>query len=66
MAIAKIEAPPKSHMGAKIVPWEKRHAAGKDLRRAVPRESLAAELMSPVSKAWVWPEEAVRIAMARQ
>jgi uncharacterized protein (DUF2252 family) len=41
MAIAKIEALPKSNMGAKIVPWEKRHAAGKDLRRAVPRESLA-------------------------
>jgi uncharacterized protein (DUF2252 family) len=41
MAIAKIEAPPKSNMGAKIVPWEKRHAAGKDLRRAVPRESHA-------------------------
>jgi hypothetical protein len=41
MAIAKIEAPPESNMGAKIVPWEKRHAAGKDLRRAVPRESHA-------------------------
>jgi hypothetical protein len=41
MAIAKIEAPPKSNMGAKIVAWEKRHAAGKDLRRAVPRESHA-------------------------
>jgi uncharacterized protein (DUF2252 family) len=28
-------------MGSKIVPWEKRHAAGKELRRKVPRESHA-------------------------
>jgi uncharacterized protein (DUF2252 family) len=41
MAIAKIEAPPKFDMGSKLVPWEKRHADGKDLRRAVPRESHA-------------------------
>jgi uncharacterized protein (DUF2252 family) len=41
MAIAKIELPEKQDMGSKLVPWEKRHAAGKDLRRAVPRESLA-------------------------
>jgi uncharacterized protein (DUF2252 family) len=41
MAIAKIEPPPKFDMGSKLVPWEKRHAEGKDLRRAVPRESHA-------------------------
>ena len=41
MAIAKIESPPTFDMGSKIVPWEKRHAAAKELRRAVPRESLA-------------------------
>lgn len=41
MAIAKIEPLPKFDMGSKIVPWEKRHAAGKELRRAVPRESHA-------------------------
>jgi uncharacterized protein (DUF2252 family) len=41
MAIAKMEAPPKTDMGSKIVAWEKRHAAGKELRRAVPRESHA-------------------------
>src|SRR6266699_1042865 len=41
MSIAKLELPPKYDMGSKIVPWEKRHAAGKDLRRAVPRESHA-------------------------
>jgi uncharacterized protein (DUF2252 family) len=41
MARAKIEPPPHFDMGSKVVPWEKRHAAGKDLRRAVPRESHA-------------------------
>jgi hypothetical protein len=41
MAVAKIEVPQKQDMGSKLVPWEKRHAAGKDLRRAVPRESHA-------------------------
>ena len=41
MSVAKIEPPPKFDMGSKIVPWEKRHADGKDLRRAVPRESHA-------------------------
>jgi uncharacterized protein (DUF2252 family) len=41
MAIAKIEALPKFDMGGKMVPWEKRHADGKDLRRAVPREAHA-------------------------
>jgi hypothetical protein len=41
MAIAKIEPLPKSDIGSKVVPWEARHAAGKELRRAVPRESHA-------------------------
>jgi uncharacterized protein (DUF2252 family) len=41
MAIAKIEPLPKFDMGSKLVPWEKRHAAGKELRHAVPRESHA-------------------------
>ena len=41
MAIAKIEPPPRSDFGDKAVPWETRHAAGKDLRRAVPLESHA-------------------------
>jgi hypothetical protein len=41
MAIAKLEAPPRSDFGHKIAAWEKRHAIGKDLRRAVPRESHA-------------------------
>jgi hypothetical protein len=36
MPVAKIEPPPKSDIGSKIVPWEKRHADGKDLRRVVP------------------------------
>jgi Uncharacterized protein conserved in bacteria (DUF2252) len=41
MAIAKLEPPPRSDFGHKIAPWEKRHAIGKDMRRAVPRESHA-------------------------
>jgi len=41
MAIAKLDPPPRSDFGHKIVSWEKRHAAGKDLRREVPRESHA-------------------------
>ena len=41
MAIAKLEAPPRSDFGHKITAWEKRHAIGKDMRRAVPRESHA-------------------------
>ena len=44
MAIAKIERLPTFDMGSKIVPCEKRHAAGKELRRAFPRE-LHAEWM---------------------
>ena len=41
MAIAKIEPLPRSDFGHKVVPWQKRHADGKELRRAVPREALA-------------------------
>src|SRR5213080_2344736 len=41
MALAKIEPLPRSDFGNKIVSWQKRHADGKDLRRAVPRESHA-------------------------
>ncbi len=41
MAIAKIEPLPRSDFGHKVVPWQKRHADGKDLRRKVPRESHA-------------------------
>jgi uncharacterized protein (DUF2252 family) len=41
MAIAKIEPPPKCDMGRKTIPWERRHAAGKELRRKIPRESHA-------------------------
>ena len=41
MAIAKLEPLPRSDFGHKFASWEKRHAAGKDLRRAVPRKSHA-------------------------
>ena len=41
MAIAKLDPPPRSDFGHKVASWEKRHAAGKDLRRKVPRESHA-------------------------
>jgi hypothetical protein len=41
MSIAKLELPPKYDMGSKMVSWEKRHAAGKDLRQVVSRESHA-------------------------
>src|SRR3981189_1258964 len=46
MAIAKIEALPRSDFGHKVVPWQKRHADGKDLRGTVPREPHAAWLPS--------------------
>jgi hypothetical protein len=39
MAIAKMEPLPGSDLGQKIVPWQIRHADGKDLRRPVSRES---------------------------
>ena len=39
MTIAKLEPMPKHDMGSKAVPWAKRHAAGKDLRQKVTRES---------------------------
>src|SRR5215472_702387 len=41
MAIAKLETLPTFDLGSKLVPWEKRHADGKTLRRSVPRESHA-------------------------
>jgi uncharacterized protein (DUF2252 family) len=41
LAIAKIEPIPKFDFGTKLVPWKQRHADGKELRRAVPRESHA-------------------------
>jgi len=41
MAIAKLETLPKFDLGSDMVPWEKRRAEGKTLRRSVPRESHA-------------------------
>jgi len=41
MAIAKISSGQKFDLGTKMVPWKQRHAEGKMLRRAVPRESHA-------------------------
>ena len=41
MSIANLRLPPKGDMGSKIIPWEMRHSAGKDLRRSVSRESHA-------------------------
>ncbi len=41
MAIAKLETLAKFDLGSELVPWEKRRADGKALRRAVPRESHA-------------------------
>ena len=41
MAIAKLEPLPKFDLGTKMVPWKQRHAEGKALRRAIPRESHA-------------------------
>src|SRR5438270_12441804 len=41
MAIAKLDPMPRNDFGYEVVPWQKRHADGKDLRRAVPRESHA-------------------------
>src|SRR5580692_7370078 len=41
MAIAKIESLPNFDLGRELVPWEKRRAEGKKLRRATPRESHA-------------------------
>jgi uncharacterized protein (DUF2252 family) len=41
MPRANLSLLPKDDMGSKIVLWEKRHAAGKDLRRSVSRESHA-------------------------
>jgi uncharacterized protein (DUF2252 family) len=41
MAIAKIESLPNFDLGRELVPWEKRRAEGKMLRRATPREAHA-------------------------
>jgi hypothetical protein len=41
MAIAKLAPIQKYDLGSKMVPWKERHAEGKVLRRAVPRESHA-------------------------
>ncbi len=41
MAIAKMESVVKFDLGTKMVPWKQRHAEGKELRRAVQRESHA-------------------------
>ncbi len=41
VAIAKLDPMPRNDFGHKVVPWQKRHADGKDLRRTVPRESHA-------------------------
>ena len=38
MAVAKIEPILTFDLGTKMVPWKQRHAEGKELRRAVPRE----------------------------
>ena len=46
MAIAKLDPMPRNDFGHKVVPWQKRHADGKDLRRTVPRESHAEWLPS--------------------
>jgi uncharacterized protein (DUF2252 family) len=48
MSIANLKPLPKSDMGSKSVSWEIRHAAGKDLRRSVSRESHAE---------WIPPED---------
>jgi uncharacterized protein (DUF2252 family) len=41
MAIASLQPVQKFDLGTKMVPWKQRHAEGKQLRRAVPRESHA-------------------------
>src|SRR6516164_7467925 len=41
MAIAKIEPRPEFDLSRHLKPWKERHAAGKALRRRVPRESHA-------------------------
>ena len=41
MAIAKMEPVVKFDLGTKMVPWKQRHAEGKELRLAIPRESHA-------------------------
>src|SRR5258707_14493893 len=41
VAIAKLDTMPRNDFDHKVIPWQKRHADGKDLRRTVPRESHA-------------------------
>jgi uncharacterized protein (DUF2252 family) len=41
VARAQLEPLPKFDLGTKMAPWKERHAEGKALRRAVPRESHA-------------------------
>jgi uncharacterized protein (DUF2252 family) len=41
VTIAKINPIMKFDLGEKLIPWKQRHAQGKELRRAVPRESHA-------------------------
>ena len=41
MAIAKLETTAEVRLGDKMVPWKDRHAEGKEIRHAVPRESHA-------------------------
>ena len=41
MAIANLQPVQKFDLGTKMVPWKQRHAEGKELRRAFPRESHA-------------------------
>jgi len=41
MAIAKLAPIQTYDLGSKMVLWEQRHAEGKALRRAIPRESHA-------------------------
>jgi len=41
MAIAKMEPVLEFDLGTKMVPWKQRHAEGKELRRAIPREMHA-------------------------
>jgi len=41
MAIAKMKSFPRFDFGEKLDSWKQRHAEGKELRRAVPRESHA-------------------------
>ena len=41
MAIAKLEKLTTLDLARKLDPWQHRHAEGKELRKAIPRESMA-------------------------